>query len=24
MRAFFGRAWAPDLVPQNFSVDDIK
>jgi Protein of unknown function (DUF2844) len=24
MRAFFGRAWAPDLVPQNFSVNDIK
>jgi uncharacterized protein DUF2844 len=24
MRAFFGRAWAPDLVPQNFSVNDIN
>jgi hypothetical protein len=23
MRAFFGRAWAPDLLPQNFSVSDI-
>jgi hypothetical protein len=24
MRAFYGRAWAPDLVPQNVSTDDIK
>jgi hypothetical protein len=24
MRAFFGRAWAPDLLPQHFSVGDIK
>jgi Protein of unknown function (DUF2844) len=24
MRAFFGRAWAPDLLPQNFSVSDIN
>ena len=23
MRAFIGRAWAPDLLPQNFSVSDI-
>jgi Protein of unknown function (DUF2844) len=23
MRAFAGRAWAPDLLPQNFSVSDI-
>jgi hypothetical protein len=23
MRAFVGRAWAPDLLPQNFSVSDI-
>jgi hypothetical protein len=23
MRAFFGRAWDPGLLPQNFSVDDI-
>ena len=24
MRAFFGRAWAPALLPSNFSVDEIK
>ena len=24
MRAFFGRAWAPDLLPQNFSVSDLN
>jgi hypothetical protein len=24
MRAFVGRAWAPDLLPQNFSVSDIN
>jgi hypothetical protein len=24
MRAFAGRAWAPDLIPQNVSTDDIK
>ena len=24
MRAFHGRAWAPDLLPQNFSVSDIN
>lgn len=24
MRAFSGRAWAPDLLPQNFSVSDIN
>ncbi len=24
MRAFYGRAWAPDLLPQNFSVSDIN
>ncbi len=24
MRAFYGRAWAPDLLPQNFSVRDIN
>ena len=24
MRAFFGRAWAPGLVPQNFSVNQIN
>ena len=23
-RAFFGRAWAPALLPQNFSVSDIN
>jgi hypothetical protein len=23
-RAFYGRAWAPDLVPQGVSTDDIK
>ncbi len=23
LRAFAGRAWVPDLVPQNFSVNDI-
>ena len=23
-RAFFGRAWVPALVPQNFSVHDIR
>ena len=23
MRAFVGRAWAPDLLPQNFSVSSI-
>lgn len=23
MRAFFGRAWDPTLLPQNFSTDDI-
>ena len=22
-RAFFGRAWAPALLPQNFSLNDI-
>jgi hypothetical protein len=22
-RAFFGRAWAPALLPQNFSLKDI-
>lgn len=24
MRAFSGRAWAPDLLPPNFSVDSIN
>jgi hypothetical protein len=24
MRAFFGRAWVPSLLPQNFSVDRIN
>jgi hypothetical protein len=24
MRAFLGRAWAPDLLPQNFSISDIN
>jgi hypothetical protein len=24
MRAFYGRAWAPDLIPQGVSADDIK
>jgi hypothetical protein len=24
MRSFYGRAWAPDLIPQNVSTDDIK
>lgn len=24
MRAFYGRAWAPDLIPQSVSADDIK
>src|SRR5207244_2001986 len=24
MRAFYGRAWAPDLLPQSFSVSDIN
>ena len=24
MRAFVGRAWAPDLLPQNFSASDIN
>jgi hypothetical protein len=24
MRAFFGRAWVPDLIPQSVSADDIK
>jgi hypothetical protein len=24
MRAFYGRAWAPDLIPQNVSADDIQ
>jgi hypothetical protein len=24
VRAFSGRAWAPDLLPQNFSVSDIN
>jgi hypothetical protein len=24
MRAFFGRAWAPDLLPQNFAVSDLN
>ena len=24
VRAFFGRAWVPDLIPQNVSTDDIK
>jgi hypothetical protein len=24
IRAFFGRAWAPDLLPQNFSTSDIN
>ncbi len=24
MRAFSGRAWAPELLPQNFSVSDIN
>jgi Protein of unknown function (DUF2844) len=23
-RAFYGRAWAPDLIPQGVSTDDIK
>jgi hypothetical protein len=23
-RSFFGRAWAPALLPQNFSVQDIR
>jgi hypothetical protein len=24
MRAFYGRAWVPDLIPQGVSADDIK
>jgi hypothetical protein len=24
MRAFYGRAWVPDLIPQSVSADDIK
>jgi hypothetical protein len=24
MRAFTGRAWVPGMLPQNFSVADIK
>ncbi len=24
LRSFFGRAWAPDLLPQNFSVSAIN
>ena len=24
MRAFFGRAWVPQLLPQNFSVNEIN
>ncbi len=24
LRTFYGRAWAPGLLPQNFSVTDIK
>ena len=24
MRAFYGRAWVPTLLPQNFSVSDIN
>jgi hypothetical protein len=24
MRAFYGRAYVPSLVPTNFSLDDIK
>ncbi len=24
MRVFYGRAWAPDLLPQSFSVSDIN
>ena len=24
MRAYAGRAWAPDLLPQNFAVSDIN
>jgi hypothetical protein len=24
MRAFYGRAWDPSLLPQNFSVSDIR
>jgi len=24
MRAFYGRAWAPDLLPQNFSVSAVN
>jgi len=24
MRSYVGRAWAPDLLPQNFSVSDIN
>jgi hypothetical protein len=24
LRTFSGRAWAPDLLPQNFSVNDIN
>jgi hypothetical protein len=24
MRAFYGRAWSPDLIPQGVSADDIK
>ena len=24
MRGFYGRAWLPDLVPQNVSTNDIK
>jgi hypothetical protein len=24
MRAFYGRAWAPDLVPESVSVDEIR
>src|SRR5579863_9720466 len=24
LRAFYGRAWVPDLIPQGVSADDIK
>jgi Protein of unknown function (DUF2844) len=24
MRAFYGNAYVPSLLPSNFSVDDIK
>jgi hypothetical protein len=24
LRAFAGRAWVPSMLPENFSIDDIK